>query len=77
VNTTEPHRSLLTPLFNYDIERAVRERKLTRGSIRGSIKLPSVVQITSDAAINEGDAGSKKSKSTGSRRGSTSMPPSQ
>jgi len=59
VNTADPHRSLLTPLYNYDIERAIRERAR---SVRGSVRLPKSVQV---APINDADKDSKKS--TGSR----------
>jgi len=33
VNTVDPHRSLLTPLYSYDIERAIRDRRSLRASV--------------------------------------------
>lgn len=45
VNTIEPHKSLLTPLYQYDIEHATRLRR----SVRASVRLPKNVQVADDA----------------------------
>ena len=65
LNTIDPYTSLLTPLYNYDIERAMKERV----SLRATPRPPRNVQVAEES--------SRKSLQGPSQPGSTADTPDQ